>query len=53
MRGRVVHLEAITFWSEWTETWDALRQVNIEQAVAFFTFGSQEKYRQILGAIGD
>jgi hypothetical protein len=38
---------------KWTGMRDALRQGNIDQAVTYFTFGSQEKYRRIFGALGD
>jgi hypothetical protein len=37
----------------WVKMRDALRQGNVEQALAYFTHGSQERYRQIFEAIGD
>ena len=38
---------------KWAGMRDALRQGNIEQAVSFFTFGSQGKYRQVFEAISN
>jgi len=38
---------------KWSGMRDALRQGNINQAVSYFSFGSQEKYSRIFGALGD